>query len=345
VSRIRFAVLGLCVALAACGEKFVAHTDPGGSGGTSDSGVAGSAPVAGGADEGGSGGNAGSAGAAGDSGMGEAGSDPGAGGRAHGGSGGSGDNPKGGSSGTAGSGGRSIDPMLPQDGLLVWLRADHGVHEKDGLVLTWDDQSSNNLNARQATVGSRPKYLPTGFNGRPTLEFDGQAQFLSFEPGFGDFSKGVAGLIVAKPTKSDCASMVEFSNGSEIEDVSFGMFQNKWTYEVDTAFIQAGDVDQSVFSLYAANHVPPSTGDLRINGATLGTLQMALPSLPASPGVRANNFVGHTLYGSNCEYFRGQISEIILYARSLGPLELVAIEKYLDQHWGVSTQDVPVPTP
>jgi len=283
-----------------------------------------------------------SAGAAGDADAGEAGSNPGGGGgSANGGAGGL-RSSLGGSSGSAGSGGKLNDPSLPADGLLVWLRADSGVHDNtDGLVQRWDDQSGNQLNATQPTLKARPVYLPTGFNGRPTLEFDGQGQFLAFAAGFGDFSKGFAGLIVAKPTKSYCASMVELSNGTEIDDIALAMAEDKWTYEVESAFLQTGEVEHSAFSLYAANHLTSGTGELRINGSALQTLPMPLPALPAS-GVRANNFVGHTLYASNCEYFKGQISEIILYSRALDSLELIAIEKYLDKRWSVIT---PVPTP
>ncbi|HEX2673759.1 MAG TPA: hypothetical protein VHM25_22930, partial [Polyangiaceae bacterium] len=196
MSGFRFSILGLCFALSACGDKFVAHTGSAGSGGTSDAGSAGTGAGAGsggGAGEAGSSGSNDNAGA--DAGEGDAGSDTGGGGGgANGGAGGTLGNPSGGASGSAGSGGKVIDPSLPRDGLLVWLRADHGVHEKDGGVQTWDDQSDNTLNATQQTANARPVYLPTGFNGRPTLQFDGEGQFLAFTAGFGDFSKGFAGL-------------------------------------------------------------------------------------------------------------------------------------------------------
>ncbi|MEI9940658.1 MAG: hypothetical protein WDO69_25880 [Pseudomonadota bacterium] len=332
MSRSRLAVLGLCVALGACGEKFVAGgAGSGGSGGTSSAGHA----DVGAAGEAASGGSAGDdsaeAGAAGVETGGVAGSSA---------SGGTG-----GLLGNAGAGGgASVDPVLPELGLLIWLRADRGIQQKDGFVQVWQDQSGNQTNATQAAVNVRPAYLATGFNGRPTLEFDGQGQFLKFADGFGDFSKGLAGFIVAKPTKSDCASMLEFSNGSEVDDIALGMWQNKWTYEVETPYIQTGEVDHDTFSLYAVNHRLVGATELRIDGSTLGTLEMPTPIVPES-GIRLNNFVGHTLYAGGCEYFRGQISEIILYSRTLTNTELVAIEKYLDAHWALSEQGTPAPSP
>lgn len=342
-------MVGLCVALGACGEKFVSHADVDGNGGTSGAGSGGD--HARGTAGTGEGGHDDSAGAGGDAGDGGAGSDVGGSGGvpALGGAGGLlgvAGLALGGSSGTAGSGGALIDPTLPQVGLLLWLRADRGVTEKDGFVVTWQDQSENKLHASQLSMNTRPAYLPMGFNGRPTLEFDGEGQFLKFGDGFGDFSKGLSALIVAKPTKSDCASMLEFSNGSEVQDIAFGMWQDKWAYEVETDLNHTGQVEHSAFSLYAVNHRPAGGGsaDLRINGSTLQSVDMRVPVLPDS-GVRSNNFVGHTLYAEGCEYFRGQISEIILYSRALTNAEVTAIEKYLEQHWSLGTQDVPVPTP
>ena len=237
--------------------------------------------------------------------------------------------------GLGGVAGAVIEPTLPSTGLLLWLRADYGIQQKDGRVQKWLDQSGNQIDATQGSSNEQPKYLATGFNGRPTLEFDGQGQFLKFEEGFGDFSKGLVGVILAKPSKSDCASMLEFSNGSEVDDIALGMWQNKWTYEVTEPLIQSGNVNLQAFSRYAVNHRPTGIADLRINGSTLTTLNMPLPASV----VRVNDFVGHTLYAGGCEYFKGQISEIIMYSRSLPSSDLNAIEKYLEEHWALAEQD------
>ena len=331
------------VALGACGPKFVADQSEGAGAGSSSAG-ANSGGYAGRAT--GRGGDANDAGA--DSSAGEAGSDSGGlggssgtgGSGAPGGGGGSGA----GGSGAGGSGGALIDPGLPPSGLLLWLRADLGVQSKDGLVQTWLDQSGNQTNAT-GSGAARPSYLAKGFNGRPTLEFDGEGQFLSFEYGFANFSKGLAGFIVAKPTKSDCAAMVEFSSGSEIDDISLGLWEDRWLYEVETPYISSGKVDLGRFSLYAVNHLTSGSADLRIDGRVLSTLSMSLPPMPKSEsGLRENNFVGHTLYG-NCNYFEGQISEIILYSRTLAKSEIGAIEKYLSTHWALDAQDTPAPAP
>ncbi len=332
--------MGACWVLGACGPKFSAGDSAGAGAGGSTAGAgntvnaAGSSGKAG--SEGGRGGSLPSAGT--DSG----GTDGGTGGAIvlTGGSGGvvnvAG---AGGSSGSAGTAGAIDLPLIPEQGLALWLRADLGVLQKDGLVQQWQDQSGNVMNGIQATANARPKLIADALGGLPAIEFDGQNDFLSLPDGFGDFGKGLTGFMVAMPTASDCASLVELSNGSEIQDIALGMWQNKWTYEVEVPYMQMGDVDLMSFSMYSVVHRPLAgnpSAELRIGGSALQTLAMALPAVPDDM-VRKNNFVGHTLY-LNCNYFQGRIAEIILYARAVTPNELKAIEAYLVDRWKLLEQ-------
>jgi hypothetical protein len=134
--------------------------------------------------------------------------------------------------------------------------------------------------------------------------------------------------------------MLEFSNGSEVDDIALGMYEDRWAYEVATSAFQADTIDHQRFSLYTAVHRSAVASELRIDGSPKATLEMPLPTLPSS-GVRQFNFVGHTLYEGGCTYFTGQISEIILYSRTLSLVEVNGIEKYLDTHWGLSDQPAP----
>lgn len=334
-------MLGSCCLLGACGSKFTAAEATGGEsggpgqGGSSSAGAGGRAAQAG-SDSGGEAGES----FAGDAGA-EAGGAAATGGTSSDeGGAGSGGVPvigHGGSSGNAGTAGATEQPMIPQLGLVLWLRADLGVQQVAGVVQTWLDQSGNQMDGVQTGSNARPLYVAKGLNDLPTLQFDGEGDFLNLpKAAFGDFRKGLAGFMVAQPAASDCASVVEFSNGSEIDDIALGMWQNKWTYEVFDQLIHEGNVDLLAPTLYAVNHRPGAllmnaNADLRINRALLHTMDLPLPAVPAS-NVRENNFVGHTLYG-DCNYFKGTVSEIIVYERSLTVNEVKTVESYLAQHW------------
>ena len=69
----------------------------------------------------------------------------------------------------------------------------------------------------------------------------------------------------------------------------------------------------------------------------LGTAQFPVPATK----VRTENFLGHTLYGV-CNYFKGQISQIILYTRAVNDSELVMIEAYLQRQWPLPTSTIPL---
>jgi hypothetical protein len=329
VIRIRSAALGLCLLLAAaCGQKFAAGGDAAGAGGElaragapADAGAAGDS--AGTGDSGGTDGLAGGAGAhsGGASGGGVAGTES-----------------MGGAATAGAAGGPPLDPPIPVKGLALWLRADLGVLPKEGPVALWEDQSGNQMNATQSAMNVRPKFVAAdGMGSKPTISFSA-GQFLTMPPGFADFSLGLTGFMVVKPSDSKCASMIELSNGSEKDDIALSFSDGAWGYEVFTDFNSGGMVSTSAPSLYAVVQRPTGAVDLRVNSNLVFQKSYMAPGMVA----RQENFVGNTLY-ANCTAYQGQISEIILYQRFVTENELVKIETYLQQHWSLPVGPTPMP--
>ena len=325
--RTRTVVLGVSLALCACGKKFEAteagaggvHTGGAGatSAGGSSAGDGSGGTLSGGAPSGGSAGQAHAGGST---------------------SGGAADGGTGGVLGVAGVAGSAVEidggvtPPIPLLGMALWLRADRGVTANGGHVSEWLDQSGNQMDALQTAGNARPTLLPTGLNGLPTLDFDGTVQYLRLPDGFTDFTKGLSGFVVSEATVTDgaCASTVEFSNGSEIDDVEFGYYQQAWQYEIFDHDFAGGMVDPKLPELYSVLHRATQEVVMRLNGNQANTAMFPLPVTK----VRQENFIGHTLY-SGCTYYKGQISEIVLYNRIVTDKELLGIEGYLQQHWGL----------
>jgi hypothetical protein len=333
-------VLGVSLALCACGKKFEATDSTAGSAG---------APATGGTHSaGGTGGTSpvnGDAGAP-DNSAGDVNGGTLAGGAPSGGSSGapmagasSAGAPNAGSGGllaTAGGGmieeDAGVTPPIPLLGMALWLRADRGVVQTNGHVSEWLDQSGNQMDALQTAGNARPTLQPTGMNGLPTLLFDGVVQYLRLPDGFSDFNKGLSGFVVSHATVTDgaCASMVEFSNGSEVDDISLAYWMQAWEYEIFDHDFAGGTVDPSKPELYSVLHRPSEEVVMRLNGNQANTASFPLPAIK----VRQDNFVGHSLY-ANCKYYEGQISEIVLYNRIVTDKELLKIEGYLQQHWAL----------
>ena len=57
----------------------------------------------------------------------------------------------------------------------LWLKANDSstITLNGSTVSQWRDKSGNNRHASQATAASQPTYAATGFNGKPTIQFDG----------------------------------------------------------------------------------------------------------------------------------------------------------------------------
>ena len=225
-----------------------------------------------------------------------------------------------------------VTPPIPLLGMALWLRADRGVTANGGHVSEWLDQSGNQMDCLQTAGNARPTFQPTGLNGLPTLDFDGVIQYLRLPDGFADFSKGLSAFVVSKATVMDaaCASTVEFSNGSEIDDIEFGYWKSAWQYEVFTSDFAGGMVDPKAPELYSVLHRATGEAVMRLNGNQVSTYSLPLPVVK----VRQENFIGHSLY-ADCKYYQGQISEVVLYNRIVTDKELITIEGYLQQHWAL----------
>ncbi|HEY4106748.1 MAG TPA: hypothetical protein VGM44_22765 [Polyangiaceae bacterium] len=317
----RGAWVGLIVALCACGKSFDASEGAGGTSGA-PSGGAGAAGVSGRAGAGGSGGSSAGSGAA-----------SGSGGLLNvAGLGGIGGLPPIG--GNGGMGGVTNSSPVPTLGLSLWLRADQGVTQKNNLVQEWLDQSGQHMDAIQSAANVQPTFKNDGLNGKPALDFDGMADFMKLPAGFADFSQGLSMFIVANATDGSCASMLEMSNGSEVQDISLGLYQAAWQYEVEDDDAAGGVIDpmNPRPALIAAIQSASGDVELRQNSNLIDQEQFTA----AEVVLRQDNFIGQTLYAS-CGYFRGQISEILVYDRAVTDKEVLAIEGYLEDRWQIST--------
>jgi hypothetical protein len=331
--RAGLTAIGLAVSLItpACGEKFsgVDDTPSAGTGGSS----AGEGDA--GDDAGGKSSSGGRAGAGGKASGGQAGdtvvggSPPLAGGPPVAGS-----PPLGGSAG-AGGGPIVEPPPVPQEGLELWLRVDEGVEHQDGVVTTWKDSSGKGRDALQTAVNYRPK-LAQALGGKPGLSFDGVDDFLKLPALDTDFSGGVSVVVVLQQETSDaCNPYFEASNGSEIDDLHFGNWNNAYIYEVVGSYLNDTNYPLQLAQAQIGVAIQEAGGlvHLRRNSNGVGEASFLSPSVIT----REQVFIGRSLYAS-CVPFKGAIGELLLYSRALDDQEVVDVESYLQDKWGCCTE-------
>lgn len=234
------------------------------------------------------------------------------------------------------AGGAPEEPApISTNGLVFWFKADAGVTVENGVITAWADQSSNGYDATQSDAAERPKLTNSGDLPLPVLELDGVDDHLhlpAFKP---ELSDGLSFFAVAgRSHESACSAILELSNGSEKDDISFDSLGNSFQFEVvnSTVYANADEFPQGQLRLIEAfQSFSPlaAVGELRANGLSVGDNgNMETPQAL----LRTDNNIGDSLY-ADCTPFPGAIGEIILYGRKLETEERVAVENYLKQKW------------
>jgi hypothetical protein len=217
----------------------------------------------------------------------------------------------------------------PTDGLVLWLRADRGVTEQNGVVTKWEDQAGH-TDAVQTSVDFRPRLDSGALGGMGALVFDGVDDLMNLSPGFADFTQGLSFFSTYSIDRDNvCTAILEVSNGSEIDDIHFGRNNGQPTFEISDQYNGGQPVDIGSPQLYSVIQHPDENVELRINSTTVGAFVMAVPANVT----RQQNLVGFTLY-AGCSTFGGQIGEILLYDRPVNNEELLDVEAYLGKHAG-----------
>jgi hypothetical protein len=238
----------------------------------------------------------------------------------------------GGVSGNGGSGGVVVEPPpVPLDDLELWFSADQGVTQAAGVVSTWKDLSGKHRDALQTALNVRPQLLADALGGKSAIVFDGTDDYLKLPTLEVDFTGGLSIFVVAEqPAVSTCEAYFEASNGSEIDDIHFGYWQNSLLFEVEENWVN----DTNYPALTNAPQIavviqdPQAVAHVRSNSNDVGTGDVNL----APKASRAQGFLGKSLYGG-CSTFSGALGEVLVYSRPVSDPELLQIEGYLQKKW------------
>jgi hypothetical protein len=214
------------------------------------------------------------------------------------------------------------------DGLLLWLRADFGVTEMKGTITNWADQSGHHADAVQTDTTKQPKFGPGGTSGQKPVLFDTD-DFMSLPAGFDDFSQGISMFAVYyTDPAATCIDVLDFSNGTEVDDITLGRHDGHIHYEVLNNGASGDDFPIGVPTLASVVHAPDLSVELRVNAAPFTTANFDLPASVT----RLSNVVGRSLY-TDCGTVNGGVSEVLVYGRALGNEERARVESYLASRW------------
>ena len=211
----------------------------------------------------------------------------------------------------------------PED-VRLWLRADAGVvHDANGRISVWQDQSANSADATQTNGSNQPFLTQNALNGLPIVHFNAGQYFTL--PDFmnkateGEIfmfvrSGGQGTLRMADFGTSQFGAAYPWSNGKLYDD-----FGSTSQYEV-------GNPPQSLYQYHIYN-VTSEASDwvVRFDGVEQYRSRTNTVAFNTSP------LLGHC----RTEYFLGDIAEVIIYNRSLSPSERKQVETYLGSKYAL----------
>ncbi len=246
---------------------------------------------------------------------------------------------EGGAAGSGNSVGTGNESPVSSEQLVYWFSADFGITEAGGAISEWRDRSGRQAHATQDQVDRRPKLETLAGTELPAVVFDGLDDHLALPVLDVSFEAGLTFFGVARATADGaCNSMLELSQGSEMQDIGFFRHAAAFTYEVHDDVIHGGSGAFIVGEprLLDVTHTPERAVTLFLNGVVTGSSAFALPA----NHVRDQNFIGRSLY-PDCQSvaWSGELAELLLYARPLPTEERQAVRRYLDQKWGCCLGD------
>lgn len=223
--------------------------------------------------------------------------------------------------------------LVPSFGLTLWLDADR---TPTGSVATWTDYSGNGYNATQGTAGKQPVCTANQLNGKKTLLFTAaSSQTLALPSGINAIANGNnTWIVVAKRNTETAAANYIFS-----------------IVQAGVAVTNAIDFSASsgniiYFSSATAGTATKSgatnTNYQIISGRRTGTtLEVTYNNNTVASTTNGSNaplsdtaFIGSN--GGTLQFLNGGIAEIIAYNRSLSNAELLQVDRYLSNKWGIT---------
>lgn len=221
---------------------------------------------------------------------------------------------------------QNVLPIIPN--LILWLDADDfpTLTIDTGRVTAWDDKSplAGNGAVTTGTSAEDPTYDAVGFNGLPTVDFDGFDDALVLS-GFTNPASDYTLFFAYNP--------VDTSNSQSLLSIQAPFtFIHTRTMGNLTAYQYAGGNFQGNVAAQAGDQIlayrlENAGGEIYRNGSIIST------GTYVQKDITNNGRLGSESGGSR--FYGGGVSEVLIYNRFLTPTEMLAVNTYLIQKWQI----------
>jgi hypothetical protein len=237
-------------------------------------------------------------------------------------------------------------------GLQLWLRGDVGVtYDNTATVSQWRDQSGRANHAAQPTAARRPHLVREVVRGKPALRFDGIDDYLAIEQQSYAAAGAITGLTLfalLRTTAIQEQAIASFDRDAYWQvSLTGGATPGRVRWSTQPQAGIAHDLDSPgalvdgrwrlVCAQFAAT--PSATKQLFLDGILVATAD-AHPGQAVGSGVARFGFVGAPSQAAvfdgptGAARFRGDLAELVLFARALTDDERDRVEQYFVEKYG-----------
>ena len=237
--------------------------------------------------------------------------------------------------------------------LALWYRADAGITE--GNVGSWLDFSGNQYDIIQNAVASQPSRISNQINFNPSLEFDGNNDFLPISDLNYNTVNAFDGLATFVVFKTDFTAANFNSNWSflDYDRSDFFNFYLHGNGRLALSYNAGAIIDNTATTVLNDNtpHLGVAIYDnsvvedtkLYVDGLLDFSADRIATGVPIGKAATRFGFIGDGSEavtfdgGRNNLFYQGEIAEVILYdAASISDVELTQIQSYLAIKYGIT---------
>ncbi len=246
----------------------------------------------------------------------------------------------------------SLAATLPvMDGLLARFESDAGLQLNGSQVIAWEDQATGLGGANNATNtggnGTGPTLTANGINGFPTLNFNGSTQYLQIGGNAAFDTDTFTWIIVTQYTRNTASTQTLLNSAYS---TGAGAASNElWGTETGKgdplAYAHSASGSSNISAGFGSNNPMVLSGvwgsDDTLTQWINGRRSLTQTGADANPSGHLATQIGKPADIST-SFFSGNISEILIYDRSLSGVERQQVESFLGDKYNVAI--VPEPS-
>jgi hypothetical protein len=230
------------------------------------------------------------------------------------------------------------DAPIPGNGLALWLTGDDAMKSAGGGKLaSWTNPLVPNVSASSSEKNAQPSVAATAINGHAAVRFDGEANMLMTNIDISPASWTDVTVITVFSSTTEETSPLRSVYGDDNGDYDRSAGLDNRSGNEKNYVIFAGDRGVAGYFTLKANQ-PYLSADqytaTEFNGWIDG--KQALTKFETHWGeALPNMYIGGTGPNYN-QFWKGDIAEVIVYARVLSDAERAKVEDYLAKKYGVT---------